>query len=100
MTKTTWGRWTFNDANSCLETVIAPATGAIYQISVDEITTSAEMLDWLFQVEEKTWATSADVGDLISAFVALLGRSVASNGKDHPIDPKAILAKRFGTQIT
>ena len=91
MSANTWGRWTFNPDNACLETA-APW----YQIPVYELTTSAEILDWIFQVQEKTWSSSEDIGDLVAAIVDLVGRHVASAGIDHPIDPKPGLTARFG----
>lgn len=94
MVNTTWGRWTFNPSNFCLETTIG-ATG-LYQIPVDEMINSASILDWIFQVSEKTWASSQDTGDLVKAIVDLLGRGVASGGVDHPLDAKARLAMVFG----
>lgn len=98
MLKTAWGRWTFNPDNGCLETTIAPATGAGYQVPLYEMDTSAATLDWIYQVAEKTWATPADVGDLVSAIVELLGRGVASGGKDTPIEPRTILEHRYGNK--
>ena len=94
MANTTWGRWTFNPSNSCLETHITST--ALYQVDVEEMTNSASILDWIFQVSEKTWASSQDTGDLVKAIVELLGRGVASGGIDHPLDAKALLAKVFG----
>lgn len=99
MTQTVWGRWTLNTNTACLETVIAADTGATYQVPVDELSNSAKILDWVFQVEEKTWANSADVGDLVSAVREIIGRGVASSGKDNPLDPKKILSERYGCKF-
>jgi hypothetical protein len=96
MTNTTWGRWTLNTTNACLETTIAPDTGAISQVPLDELNTSAATLDWIFQVQEKTWATPEDQGHLIDAIVEIFGRGVAGGGMDNPIDTKKILADRYG----
>ena len=91
----TWGRWTFNPTTACLETEIFPG-GPTYQVLADEMKDSASILDWIYQIEEKTWASSQDVGDLVSAAVEIFGRGVCSRGTDHPINPKVILTNRYG----
>jgi hypothetical protein len=96
MTITTWGRWTLNDKNACLEITIAPSTGAIYQVPLEELNTAAATLDWIYQIQEKTWATSQDQGDLINAIVEIFGRGVAGGGTETKIDTKQILANRYG----
>jgi hypothetical protein len=68
----------------------------LYQIPVDEMTNSASILDWIFQVQEKTWASSSDVGDLVGAIESILGRGVAGGGVDRPIDPKVALSRKYG----
>jgi hypothetical protein len=45
---------------------------------------SAGTLDWVFQIEEKTWASAEDVGNLVEAIVAIFGRgcrAAASTGR-------------------
>lgn len=95
-TTLTWGRWTLNPSNACLETDITVSGGPIYQVSVDDMKDSASILDWIYQIEEKTWASSQDVGDLVRAIVEILGRNVCGGGIDHPIDPKVPLTNRYG----
>lgn len=68
----------------------------IYQVPIDEMVSSASILDWIFQIQEKTWASSAVVGDFVEAVVDILGRSVAAFGIDHPIDSKKILSSKYG----
>jgi hypothetical protein len=94
-----WGNWKLNTKNACLEFNDPKSNSMIYQVFVDEMTDSAQILDWIFQIEEKTWASSKDLGDLVSAVVEILGRSVASGGINHPIDPKVPLANRFGIKF-
>lgn len=88
-----WGRWTLNPNNACLET-----QNPTYQIPVDEMTSSASILDWIFQIQEKTWASSQDVGDLVEAVADILGRGVCGSGIDKTIDPKPFLRK-YGVNI-
>lgn len=92
-----WGRWTFNAETACLETDVHP--GLVYQVRVDEMNTSAEILDWLFQLEEKSWVTSENLGDVVRAVADIIGRGVAGGGRDNPVDARAILTARFGCQF-
>jgi hypothetical protein len=43
-----------------------------YDIDLEQCTTSAEVLDWIVQVEGKAWATPSDVGYLVTALCDLL----------------------------
>jgi hypothetical protein len=67
-----------------------------YFVSVDEMTDSAQILDWIFQVNEKSWASRDDVGHLVEAIEDMLGRDVAGGGVDQPIDPVKLLADAYG----
>ena len=88
-----WGKWKLNPNNACLE-----IDNGAYQVPVDEMTDSASILDWIFQISEKTWATSEDVGNLAKAISDILGRGVCGGGINHPIDPKPSL-RRYGVNI-
>jgi hypothetical protein len=93
--QTKFGRWTFNPTNGCLE-IDLPSK---YEVPIKNFTTSAEILDWIFQVSEKTWATAKDVGDLVRAAEHIFGRGVAGGGGDHPIDAKGILTQKYGCKF-
>ena len=95
MTNAAWGNWTLNTNTGCLE----HQAGGPYELPVYEMTNSAEILDWVFQIEEKTWASSEDIGDLVTAVREIIGRGVASGGVDHVADPKDALASRYGVQF-
>lgn len=94
MANTTWGKWTLNTETGCLEITI-PNTALTYQVRLEECETSAQQLDWIFQLAEKTWITSTDIGDLVKALRDTFGRGVASMGKDHPIDAREIINRRY-----
>jgi hypothetical protein len=49
-----------------------PVTDWVYWIDLREITTSAGMLDWIFQIAGKTWGTPEVVAGLVQAFQDLL----------------------------
>lgn len=64
---TRWGRWWFAADTHSL--VLEGERGSEeYAIARDEITDSAHMLDWIFQLRMKTWVTNDIIGDLTSAF--------------------------------
>lgn len=43
-----------------------------YEIDIESCTSSEEILDWIFQIAGKTWATPSDIGNLVNALNALL----------------------------
>lgn len=44
-----------------------------YEIDLTEINSSAEMLDWIFQILDKMWADATTMHDLLLALDAVLG---------------------------
>jgi hypothetical protein len=58
-----WGKWRFAEHNLTLV-----HGGAHYEIDLETIDRSAEMLDWILQVSGKAWASRQDVGQLVRAF--------------------------------
>lgn len=96
MAKTVWGVWELNKENACLEYVDPDSDILIYQVPIDEMTTSAEILDWIFQIEEKSWATKVILGEFISAIVDILGRAVCGGGIEGGVDPKERLKNGYG----
>lgn len=95
----TFGRWTINPEACTLE--ISPSGGGhdTYQVALEEMQDSASILDWIFQLNEKTWATAEDVGYFVEAVEYLFGRGVAGGGMDSPFDPKPILARKLGCEF-
>lgn len=87
---TKFGNWSLEKDTLCL------AYGdPYYQIRLDEMRNPAEILDWIFQLEEKTWISSEDIGDLVSAIVYYFGRGVCGHGYNNTIDAREILEKRI-----
>jgi hypothetical protein len=62
-----WGKWKLNIPDRCLEHRTGPGQPP-YQVPIDGINNSSSMLDWIFQISSKTWATYKDISDLVSAF--------------------------------
>ena len=82
-----WGEWVLNKETMAL--VHAPTD---YYVDLEEITSSAQILDWIFQIRLKQWATPKVITDLLEAFKTILdpqsnycsmGKDRRSNGSDH-----------------
>ena len=62
-----WGSWKFYaDSRELVH------SGSAYRIPVDEIHSSAALVDWIFQIQAKEWATPSMMYDLLAAFHDIL----------------------------
>lgn len=84
----TSGRWSFRSDNLTVE-LDGSGPGRGYCIDLERMRSSAEVLDWISQVTEKSWATAEDIGALVRMINAWLPlqSNVCGYGKDHRIDP-------------
>ena len=95
-----WGKWKLNIPARCLEHKTNPSQ-LPYQVFLGDINNSSSMLDWIFQVSSKTWATYKDISDLISAFEDIfdpqdtLCSGALSGGEGKSIDAKSFLVDCF-----
>lgn len=62
-----WGNWQFEPTSLTLT-----HTGEGYEIDLERIHTSAALLDWIFQIQGKSWADAQTMYDLIEAFDEIL----------------------------
>jgi len=110
-----WGSWTLDVERRCLvydawSEVRGNGSGITQgvpqytaylgspEIDLDCIRDSAGLLDWIFQIEGKTWATARVTKDLLSAFDAIFSpqQHLCSGGGSKVIqNPKAFLKRRF-----
>ncbi len=77
-----WGPWTLDHRHACLV-----YDGETYFVSIDEMTTAAQTLDWIFHMAETSWVTPADIGHLVIAIEEILGRDMAGCGRSKRIAP-------------
>lgn len=93
---TPFGPWKFFPDNL---TLVHSPTG--YEIDLEEIDTSAQMLDWIFQVQNKTWATPDVLYGLLAAFRTVMNpqANYCSMGCDKPASGSDV-AKRFRSKIS
>lgn len=64
---TSWGPWHLDFATEELHTDPASEVGARFGIALERCQTPAEVLNWIFEVYTKVWATPAVVAGLIAA---------------------------------
>jgi hypothetical protein len=64
-----WGQWRLNRKNNTLEHT---GGGGGYWIDLDGMKTSAQCLDWIFQVYKKRWHTRDDAHALLDAIQDLI----------------------------
>jgi hypothetical protein len=61
-----FGHWTRNRSNNTLE--YRDDQGRFrYYVDFDRCRTSAQVLDWIFQIHQKTWCSAQDLKDLLKA---------------------------------
>lgn len=86
-----WGNWEYRAHNLTLFHVEHR-----YEIDLERCATSAQILDWIFQISSKDWGTE-DVATLIQAFDDLLApqRFICSVGRERgPIDVRAVIERK------
>lgn len=85
-----WGPWRL-DAKLLTLTHIRG-----YEIDLERIHSSAEMLDWIFQVLHKIWCTPETTKGLLDAFDALFDpqANLCSMGHSKTINPTAHLRQK------
>lgn len=80
------GDWAFDPSALTIERESFPT----YQIDVELLRTSAEVLDWIFQLRSKTWFTPKDSHDLLEILYVVVDpqANLCSWGAERgPIDP-------------
>jgi len=94
--KTRWGDWWLaaDTMHLCLDWKGNPES---YYIPLQEITDSAHMLDWIFQLRMKTWVTNDMMGDLLTAFQEIFypQATLCGAGRDKKLNATKHLAARI-----
>lgn len=91
-----WGNWSFDATNLTLV-----HENEKYEVDLETINSSSEMLDWIFQIRNKEWGTPQAVYDLLTAFEEILEPqsnycSFGNNKNTHGSE----LAKRFAEGLS
>ena len=91
-----WGPWHLR--RETLELLYIDARGCQeYAVDLEDCYNSASTLDWVAQVAEKSWVSSADIGDLVLALNDVIGlqQNICGFSKDHQIDPVKVIRGRL-----
>jgi hypothetical protein len=88
-----WGNWTLDTEHLTLD-----YEDVTYSIRLSSMTSSAEVLDWIAQLNEKTWVSREDIGNLVQAVDDIFDlHSFCGMGRDHRINAEGFLKSRFST---
>lgn len=92
MDKLSFGGWLWNIPNYTLT-----YQKEDYEIDLESITCSSQMLDWIFQLKTKEWADENVMFDLLTAFNKIFWpqNSLCSFGSDKHIKPKDVISKNL-----
>ena len=87
MNKTNWGDWVLDK-----ETLVLRHKGTDYEVYLDECNNSAQILDWIIQVSQKSWTTASVIGELVRAMDDILGIQghFCGSGISHEANSKEI----------
>lgn len=93
-----WGNWQYKPNTHCL--VINKIKDRVlwnYDIDLDECTNSAKLLDWIFQIANKTWIEGEDISNLILALDDIFDVQAhyCSCGNNLTFTPKQFLKKQI-----
>ena len=90
-----WGSWELQEEHLLL---VHPH----YEISLSEMTSSARMLDWIFQIQEKTWATAPVMKDLLTALDEIFypQSSLCGGGVDRTLDAAGAVRQYIADQAS
>ena len=82
-----WGGWRLDK-----EAVALVYEEMDYDVRLSECNSSAQILDWIIQIAEKTWATNDVIGELVRALNDILGiqGNFCSQGQSLNADGKAL----------
>ncbi len=95
--KVEWNGWEYDPEIGCLRYDVVPKPAPRYLIQMERCRTSAEVLNWLVQVQKKEWAGDTCVAGLLAALDYLLNLqgSLCGSGKElGPINARLLAKKR------
>ncbi len=94
-----WGNWRLDAERLCL---VFEQDRWTYEVDIERINNSAQMLDWIYQVKQKGWASPTVLCDLLNSLHDLFNpqANLCSYGGDKKINATEFLkAKIAGTQV-
>ena len=96
-----WGNWTL-DAKSRSLTIATVNQYNVpipqYSIHLESMHDSASVLDWIAQLNEKTWVRRDDIGNLVMAIDDIFDlHSFCGMGQNKHVNAKQFLDERYGS---
>jgi hypothetical protein len=90
-----WGPWRYNAKTLVLEYYDEDGKFG-YEVDLERCNSSAEVLDWIFQLETKNWCGYEYLGQLVRALGDLLDpqANICSGGEDKSFDAGAYLRRK------
>ena len=88
-----WGPWRYNADTLALEYYDEDGKYR-YGVDLQRCNSSAEVLDWIFQLADKVWCGYECTGHLVQAIRDLLNRDFCSGGQDRPFDAASYLRRK------
>ena len=87
-----WGSWVLDSKR-----LVLTLEEDQYEIDLEEIRNSAEMLDWIFQLLNKGWTTPQMMYDFLIALECLFSpqSNICSFGVNREIDPVEVIEKNI-----
>lgn len=67
----TWGRWRYDSKRLVLEYYNKDSSMG-YEVDLEDCDTASEVLDWIASLNNKSWTTVEDIGNLVLALNDLL----------------------------
>lgn len=97
--KSQWGEWSF-DAECFTLRFRAEEDREWYYIPLNSIDSSAGVLDWIYQIQAKTWADGKIIADLVDAIKDVLDpqSNYCSYGSDKRYSARD-LAERYAERL-
>jgi len=91
-----WGNWVLRRRNWTL-VYITHQGHELYEIDLEQMTTAAQMLDWIFQACRKLWATPEYQADLIRALSDIFTpqATLCSGGTSKTLDAARWLREQY-----
>jgi len=67
-----WGHWVYHPKDAALS-FVEPGLGETYWIDLERCASHWGIIDWLAQLEEKSWCDATQLGYLVQALQAIVG---------------------------
>jgi hypothetical protein len=91
--KTQWGNWKLDRTAQTLDHAVES-----YFVPLGDMRSAAAMLDWIFQLQQKTWVTPQDISDFLEALDDIFHpqHTMCGGGVERPFDVDERLKQMLG----